>query len=108
MQFPMLGFRQTMSITRNNSAKNEQEVGFFIYLLDRGAIPPGKQSYVFWSSMFEIDIHLMHKLYIFSGADSVVQKPWSGLLWILQALVFQCFQTDFREEKTLSWKRYNA
>jgi hypothetical protein len=47
MQFPMLGFRQTMSITRNNSAKNEQEVGFFIYLLDRGAIPPGKQSYVF-------------------------------------------------------------
>jgi hypothetical protein len=24
--------------------------------------------------MFEIDIHLMHKLHIFLGADSVVQK----------------------------------
>jgi hypothetical protein len=24
--------------------------------------------------MFEIDIHLMHKLHIFSGADSMVQK----------------------------------
>jgi hypothetical protein len=49
----------------NTWAKNKQEEGFFIYLLDRGAISPGKESQVFWSSKFGIDIHLIHKLHIF-------------------------------------------
>jgi hypothetical protein len=31
----------------NTWAKNKQEEGFFIYLLDRGAISPGKESQVF-------------------------------------------------------------
>jgi hypothetical protein len=38
----------------------------------------------------------------------VVQEPQAGLLRILQAVVFEFFQGEIREEETQAWKRPKA
>jgi hypothetical protein len=51
---------------------------------------------------------MMHWLHLCSGGDSVVQAPQVGLLRILQALAFMCFQGKIREEENQPWKRPEA
>jgi hypothetical protein len=51
---------------------------------------------------------MTHWLHLCSGGDSVVQAPQAGLLRILQALLFECFQGEIREEENEPWKRLKA
>jgi hypothetical protein len=45
---------------------------------------------------------MINWLHLCLGVYFVVQEPQVGLLRILQALVFECFQGEIREEETLS------
>jgi hypothetical protein len=51
---------------------------------------------------------MTHWLHLCSGGDSIAQEPQRGLLRILQALVFTCFQGEIRAEETQPWKRLEA